>query len=289
MVGVEARAAVIAGHLVAAFAVGVGLRVSSAVSLGALRPSPVDGMSRLHLVDHGRPDVDGDFGSAGLARGLRSGGLGHLRALRHWWRVSGALDDLAASLADRLCFSVRADNEAGLGALHANAIPAMRQVRVCVFGHDVEAVRGGFDNHHVCFPAGLWGTRGALDALELADLVLVAGDRSAPCGAAIDEACAFDENLQRGDAVGFFLRRDCGEPSRLTDLGPGLPKRPCEAPAADVGELDLWVPIGLAEYDPGATHKGASVKFGHGSAVHREGVFAHWSCSCFSGVILNGS
>jgi hypothetical protein len=51
-------------------------------------------------------------------------------------------------------------------------------------------------------------------------------------------------------------------------FNPRLPESPGEAGAADVGELDLRIEVGLAKDCPGPTHESRSVDFGRSSADH---------------------
>lgn len=93
--------------------------------------------------------------------------------------------------------------------------------------------------------------------------------------AAIDEAGPSDQRMERQDALSPGHCRDSGDAGRLPRLSPSLLEGPAEALSAYVAEFDLWVAIGLPENLPSPRHHGASVDFGHNSAVHREGAFGH--------------
>jgi hypothetical protein len=88
-----------------------------------------------------------------------------------------------------------------------------------------------------------------------------------------------NERLQRRDTLGFYGGRQRGDARGLLGLNPCLPECPCEALAADVGELDLRIAVGLAEDRPGAGHEGCVVDFGRSfpmRAMHAVSL-GHWN------------
>jgi hypothetical protein len=56
-----------------------------------------------------------------------------------------------------------------------------------------------------------------------------------------------DEGLQRLDAIRLGDRRERSNTGGFLGFNPGLPQRPCEALAPDVGKFDVRIAIGLAE------------------------------------------